>query len=71
MRGEVLLQSVAQDEAVMIDSIDSPYSSIPSLKDAMYGRGLEVPQPDKADGSGVSGETPRVTSDTSIAASIN
>jgi N-acetylneuraminate synthase len=71
MRGEVLLQSVAQDEAVMIDSIDSPYSSIPSLKDAMYGRGLEVPQPDKVDGSGVSSETPRVTSDTSIAASIN
>jgi N-acetylneuraminate synthase len=41
MRGEVLLKPVAQDEAIMIDSIDSPYSSIPSLRELIYSRGLE------------------------------
>ena len=40
MRGEVLLRSVRQDEAIVIDDLDSPYSSIPSLKAAIYGRGL-------------------------------
>jgi hypothetical protein len=40
MRGEVLLRSLRQDEAIMIDDIDSPYSSIPSLKAAIYARGL-------------------------------
>jgi len=41
MRGEVLLKAVSQDEAIMIDAIDSPYSSIPSLRDLVYSRGLE------------------------------
>jgi len=41
MRGEVLLRALKQDEAVMIDDIDSPYASIPSLRAAIYGRGLE------------------------------
>jgi len=40
MRGEVILKPVARDEAIMIDSIDSPYSSIPSLRDLIYSRGL-------------------------------
>jgi N-acetylneuraminate synthase len=41
MRGEVLLRPLQQDQAIMIDDIDSPYSSIPSLKSAIYARGLE------------------------------
>jgi len=41
MRGEVILKPVARDEAVMIDAIDSPYSSIPSLRELIYSRGLE------------------------------
>jgi len=41
MRGEVLLKAVSQNEAIMIDAIDSPYSSIPSLRDLVYSRGLE------------------------------
>jgi sialic acid synthase SpsE len=40
MNGEVLLRPVAKDEAIMIDAIDSPYSSIPSLREAIYSRGL-------------------------------
>jgi sialic acid synthase SpsE len=40
MRGEVLLAPVRKDEAVPIDAIDSPYSSIPSLRDLIYKRGL-------------------------------
>ena len=40
MRGEVLLRAIKKDEAVMIDAIDSPYSSIPSLKQLIYNRGL-------------------------------
>jgi N-acetylneuraminate synthase len=40
MRGEVLLRPLQQDEAIMIDDIDSPYASIPSLKAAIYARGL-------------------------------
>lgn len=41
MRGEVLLQPIKADEPVMIDRIDSPYSSIPSLRDNLYARGLD------------------------------
>jgi N-acetylneuraminate synthase len=41
MRGEVLLRALRADEAIMIDDIDSPYASIPSLKAAIYARGLE------------------------------
>jgi N-acetylneuraminate synthase len=43
MRGEVLLCSLTRDEAIMIDDIDSPYASIPSLKAAIYARGLDAP----------------------------
>jgi N-acetylneuraminate synthase len=42
MRGEVLLQSVRKDDPLMIDDIDSPYSSIPSLRDLIYRRGLAM-----------------------------
>jgi sialic acid synthase SpsE len=42
MSGEVLLRPVAKDEAIMIDAIDSPYSSIPALREAIYARGLRV-----------------------------
>jgi N-acetylneuraminate synthase len=41
MRGEVLLSPIRQDQPVMIDKIDTPYSSIPALKEMMYSRGLE------------------------------
>jgi N-acetylneuraminate synthase len=41
MSGEVLLHSLAKDEAIMIDDIDSPYASIPSLRERIYSRGLE------------------------------
>jgi sialic acid synthase SpsE len=41
MRGEVLLKPVPQDQPLMIDLIDSPYASIPSLRDLIYSRGLE------------------------------
>jgi sialic acid synthase SpsE len=40
MRGEVLLQPVAKDQPIMIDTIDSPYAKIPSLKELIYHRGL-------------------------------
>jgi sialic acid synthase SpsE len=45
MRGEVLLRPVAKDEAVPIDAIDSPYASIPSLRDLIYRRGLAPMSP--------------------------
>ena len=44
MRGEVIRKAVAKDQAVMIDSIDSPYAHIPSLRELIYHRGLP-PQP--------------------------
>jgi sialic acid synthase SpsE len=40
MNGEVLLQAIAKDRPVMIDHIDSPYSSIASLRNLIYRRGL-------------------------------
>jgi N-acetylneuraminate synthase len=40
MRGEVILKAVPKDQPIMIDAIDSPYGNIPSLKDAIYARGL-------------------------------
>lgn len=42
MRGEVLLKAVGKDEPIMIDAIDSPYAHIPSLRNLIYGRGLEA-----------------------------
>lgn len=44
MRGEVLLAPVPKDAPVMIDDIESPYSSIASLRDLIYCRGLPVPK---------------------------
>jgi N-acetylneuraminate synthase len=41
MRGEVLTRPVERDAAVMIDMIDSPYASIPSLRNLICNRGLE------------------------------
>ncbi len=40
MKGEVLRNPIAKDEAIVIDAIDSPYSSIPSLRALIYKRGL-------------------------------
>jgi len=40
MHGEVLRFSVAKDEPIIIDAIDSPYAHIPSLKKLIYGRGI-------------------------------
>jgi N-acetylneuraminate synthase len=41
MRGEVLLKPVLRDEPIQIGDIDSPYSSIPSLRAAIYNRGID------------------------------
>jgi sialic acid synthase SpsE len=45
MRGEVLLQAIKKDAPVIIDAIDSPYASIPSLKAMVYARGMEASAP--------------------------
>ena len=42
MRGEVLTGPIKADDPVMIDLIDSPYSSIPSLRELIYKRGLNA-----------------------------
>ena len=42
MRGEMLLRSVKKDAPIRIDDIESPYSQIPSLRKAIYKRGLDV-----------------------------
>ncbi len=55
MRGEVLLKPVAQDQAIKIDDIDSPYASIPSLRAAIYARGLENKEPESAPAKPASG----------------
>ncbi len=40
MRGEVIRTPVHKDQPVMIDFIESPYASIPSLRNLIYQRGL-------------------------------
>lgn len=40
MRGEILLQEISADAAVMIDAIDSPYAHNEALKGLIYARGL-------------------------------
>ncbi len=40
MRGEVLTRPIRKDAPIMIDMIDSPYASIPSLRNLIYNRGL-------------------------------
>jgi N-acetylneuraminate synthase len=40
MRGEVLLKSLKQDQAIKIDDIGSPYASNEQLKQTIYARGL-------------------------------
>ena len=42
MSGEVLLHPLEKDSAIMIDNIDSPYASIPSLRELIYRRGLDA-----------------------------
>jgi N-acetylneuraminate synthase len=42
MRGEVLRAPVKRDAPLMIDDIDSPYASIPSLRELIYRRGLPL-----------------------------
>ena len=44
MKGEMLLKPVKKDHAVRIDDIESPYSQIPSLRQTIYNRGLDVGQ---------------------------
>jgi len=39
----VLLHALNQDEPIRIDDIDSPYASIPSLRELIYRRGLPEP----------------------------
>jgi N-acetylneuraminate synthase len=41
MRGEVLLRPIKRDQPILIDAIDSPYASIPSLTKLIYNRGLD------------------------------
>lgn len=38
--GEVLIKPIRQDEAVMLDSFDSPYASNPALREKVSNRGL-------------------------------
>ena len=54
MRGEVIRKPVAKDQPLIIDAIDSPYASIPSLMELIYHRGL-APQPLMARGAKVGG----------------
>jgi sialic acid synthase SpsE len=42
MRGEMLLKTVPRDAPIRIDDIESPYSQIPSLRQTIYNRGLDV-----------------------------
>jgi sialic acid synthase SpsE len=42
MRGEILTKPVQKDAPVLIDDIESPYSHIPSLREKIYNRGLDV-----------------------------
>jgi len=42
MRGELLLKAVKKDAPIKIDDIESPYSQIPSLRQTIYNRGLDV-----------------------------
>lgn len=42
MRGEMLLNPLKKDAAIRIDDIESPYSQIPSLRQTIYKRGLDV-----------------------------
>jgi sialic acid synthase SpsE len=42
MRGEVLLKECKQDQAIMIDDIDSPYAHNQNLKQVIYKRGIEA-----------------------------
>ena len=69
MRGEVLLKPVAQDAAIKIDDIDSPYACIPSLKAAIYARGIEGTDPAKTP-SKKAGSTPE-TDEGRVLASIS
>jgi len=43
MRGEVIRSAVLKDQPIVIDSIDSPYANIPSLRELIYARGLACP----------------------------
>jgi len=42
MRGEVLMKEVKKDRPIKIDDIESPYSQIPSLRQTIYSRGIDV-----------------------------
>jgi N-acetylneuraminate synthase len=42
MSGEMLMRPVKKHQAINIDDIDSPYAQIPSLKNTIYNRGLDV-----------------------------
>jgi N-acetylneuraminate synthase len=42
MRGEVVRRAISRDEPLMIDDIDSPYASIPALRELIYRRGLPL-----------------------------
>jgi sialic acid synthase SpsE len=42
MRGELLIKEVKKDKPITIDDIESPYSQIPSLRQTIYSRGIDV-----------------------------
>jgi sialic acid synthase SpsE len=46
MRGEVLLKSCGKDRPITIDDIDSPYAHNQSLRQIIYGRGID-PAPER------------------------
>jgi N-acetylneuraminate synthase len=50
MSGEIVLKPIQKDQPVMIDMIDSPYASVPSLREIIYSRGLAPESAAGADG---------------------
>lgn len=55
MRGEVLLNGIKKDAAIMIDDIDSPYSYNDALKKTIYERGLDPNKGEDAAAKGAKG----------------
>lgn len=47
MRGEMLLKPIKKDTPILIDHIESPYSQLPSLRETIYKRGLDVARNEK------------------------
>ncbi len=62
MRGEVLTQPVRRDEPLTIDAIDSPYASVPSLRELIGSRGADPQAPSAPPAAGSEAPELRVPS---------